>query len=246
MSEPDFRSEPSPTRLQPWLLLALAALFALLLLRTTAIPGTMQIALVAALMAGIMVKQRWMIYLALAIFLFAESARWRSGPGFQLMTEDFYLVLTLMGFAVFSLRCTDSDALNAGGRKRSGPGGVDPGDADAEKTWIALRPLTAGLSWIPISVAAAALVLWLIPIDFSADDRLRIKPVGFRAITILWFLAVSWFFLWGLFWWLADREQDCFRARVYARSAFGRELFREMHAIEKRRAKRHKQDSDPE
>ncbi|MCP4463263.1 MAG: hypothetical protein GY819_10750 [Planctomycetaceae bacterium] len=108
----------------------------------------------------------------------------------------------------------------------------------------ATRPIMAGLLWIPLALFAAYFLLWGVPLDATTDERLGIQPTGFRSITVFWLLSVFWFVGSGLFWWMAERENDPLRARVFLRSVFGQQVYPELNPIEKSLAKKRTRKSD--
>ena len=116
----------------------------------------------------------------------------------------------------------------------------DTDDDSIETGNVVLLPLdiTSGWLWVPLAIAAAVFVLWVIPYDPMTDFEWQITPTGFRAISVLWLLAVIWFIVSGMFWWMAERETDPLKARVFARSLYCRQMNRELDGIEKRRAAR--------
>lgn len=215
-------------------MLLAAFLFTWLLSGFANAPGSVRLTVCVALMAATLLKQRWVIYAAVAIALFAVSNRSRGMPDVGLSPWDLYFVVILMGYAIFNLRFTD---LEFRIRWRPNLGLIDSRDADPLTTVSVLRPLTSGWLWLPLAIAMAHVVMWAIPLDLSSEDRLQINPAGFRAISMLWLLAVLWFLGAGLFSLLADREADPRRARVFARSVWCREWNREWQSIEKRRTR---------
>ena len=87
-------------------------------------------------------------------------------------------------------------------------------------------------------MVVAIFVLTVIPWDPSTHYEWRITPAGFRAIAVLWFLAVVWLVMFGVFRLFGIRQMGPTDARVYARSTWCRQMRRELDWIEKRRARK--------
>lgn len=221
-------------------LLGLAICFTWLLLGTMGIGGMFRQVGFLLLLTSLLLKQRWVIYLVSVGVVFAFSQRWY--VGFKIDEVSVWRVLIFMGYLVFSLRFTDCALrlrLNAGVKRIFA---IDT--SRQQQVMREIRPVTAGLLWIPAAMLAACCLLWCVPLDFTTDDRLGIQPKGFRAITVLWLLSVGWFIGAGLFGWMGDRENDPVRARVYLRSVFGRQAYAELNPIEKNLVKKRSQQSD--
>ena len=225
----------SEKSLAPLLLFLLSAGFTWLLVQLVDVPDFLRNFLVVGLCLATLMRQNWFIYLVAAAALFNASDRWRSDYGIVLLPQDIYFAIALLGYLIFSLRFTDLNARVRWLHKSS----VDSAEqTDRARTWLGIRPTIAGLLWVPLAMAVAVVVLWIVPYDPSTDYEWEITPTGFRSLSVLWLLAVIWFFVSGAFWWMAERENDPQRARVFARSLYCRQMHRELHGIEKRRAKR--------
>lgn len=195
-------------------------------------PLAVLIIFIGACTATVM-KQRWFTYLMLAFLLFVWSTNW-SGLNIR-MPGDVLYIFYLLGYALTSLRFSDMKFQFR--LTDTKPEQQQKPVADDSEIFQSIRPLTAGWSWIPVALLTALLVLAFIPHSPSAEDRFRITPEGFRAISILWFTAFFWFVGCGVLGFLTLREKDAGRARVYARSLYCRQIAKEMRGIEKRRIK---------
>ena len=235
MKQPADASRQRDSRWVPMVLFLLSAVFTWLLVQTFNVPEGFRIYLFLALCLATFARQRWLIYLFAAVVLFAASHFDRNGREVDLQLDDLIRVLIFMSYLITSLRYTD-----LGFRFRdwigAGPSGTP--ESDTSTTWLAVRPISSGWLWVPLAMTTAVFVLWVIPYDSSTDYEWQITPTGFRAISVLWLLAVIWFIVSGVFWWMAERETDPLKARVFARSLYCRQLNRELHGIEKRRAAR--------
>ena len=226
------------SQLVPVLMVVIATFFTWWMVQIANFPPLVQTLVFAGLCAATLLKQRWIMYAAISMMIFAISNEWRGGQGPHLIASDILLVVVLMGYAIFSLRFTDLKfrfRLRESGQTMKTPTGTDEAI-----TWVSTRPFSAGLILVPLALFAAILTLWIIPLDPTTDFRMRITPTGFRSIAMLWLLAFIWFLLTGLFWLIAERDRDPACARVFARSHFCRHLKRELHGIEKRRVKQRK------
>lgn len=236
MSVPDQQSLMFRNRIVPLAMALISIVFTWFLVQFGNFPPTVQTLLFGLLCLATLLRQRWVIYGAVSVALFGLVGEWRGEASHRIVTPDFAFVIALMGYTFFSLRFTDLPfrirlTLQADPADESD-------DPDARTTWNGLRPFTAGLASIPLAIGMAVAVLVVIPFDPATDYRFGILPNGFRAIAVLWFLAVIWFIGSGLFRLMAERDQDARRARVYARSQVCRFLKWELHAIEKRRHKK--------
>jgi len=220
----------------PVLMALVATLFTWWLVQIASFSPLARIIVFGGLCAAMLLKQRWVIYATMAIAVFAASQEWRGDQGSGLFQKDFYFVVVLMGYAIFSLRFTDLK-FRFRWRESTGEPRAQQG-SDQAISWISTRPFSSGWIWFPLALGMAVLVLWAIPVDYTTDLRLRIKPNGFRAIAVFWFLSLIWFLVSGFFWLIVERNNDPLRARVFARSVVCRQLNRELHGIEKRRARR--------
>ena len=241
MNQPAMQSKSTNDRWVSIALLVLAAIFTWLLMQLANFPELARPLIFVAVCLAMPLRQRWLIYLVAVAVLFAATHQWRREYGIVLLPRDIYLVVVLMGFLIFTLRVTDLPF-----RVHWWPDSKkEPADdPDRLNTWQAVRPISSGLLLVPLSLAAAVFVLWIIPYDPSTDYEWEITPTGFRAISILWLLSVIWFIASGVFWWVAERNNDPVRAGVLARSIFCRQLNRELHGIEKRRARRLQKQSE--
>ena len=222
------------------MLLALALGFTWMLLGSFRLGDVGRLFAFIALAICILFKQRWVIYLVSVACIFVGTQRWPVGFNFEV--SQMTRVFAFMGYLVFSLRFTDCPL-----RLRFDAGVKVTLTVDTfQKQQIiqATRPIMAGLLWIPLALLAACFLLWEVPLDATTDERLGIKPTGFRSITVFWLLSVFWFVGSGLFWWLAERENDPLRARVFLRSVFGQQVYSELNPIEKSLAKKRMRKSD--
>ncbi len=222
------------------MLLALALGFTWLLLGSFRLGDVSKLFSFITLATCILFKQRWVIYLVAVAFIFVGTQRWQVGLNFDV--SHMMRVFAFMGYLVFSLRFTDCPLrlrFDAGVK-----GALTVDTSQKHQIMQATRPIMAGLLWIPLALFAAYFLLWGVPLDATTDERLGIQPTGFRSITVFWLLSVFWFVGSGLFWWMAERENDPLRARVFLRSVFGQQVYPELNPIEKSLAKKRMRKSD--
>ena len=213
-----------------WLLLALALCFAWWLLSFTVQSVNLRRLVLVMLGLSLLMKQRWVIYLTVIYCVFISSIV----PRRLSAIESFTFVikpLVLMGYLIFSLRFTDRPL-----KFRLGFDGAGWWTQDQNQvlnTLHSTRPLGSGMIWVPVALVAAVLFLMWIPVDPTTDVRWGIRPRAFRSFAVLWFLGCPWLMISSVFWWYAERDPDAFRARVYLRSLFCRQIHGELSPIER-------------
>lgn len=193
---------------------------------------------VAFLLMGIPLRAGWAIYILLALMFALRFMLPRYGPG-QLKYigwDDLQYALTVVGFAALSFRFLElSSFLQAYFPKRSLP---DADERERRESSGQFPSMLGGRWWlVPLAIAAAVLLLEMIPHDFSSTRRLHITPAGSRMIMMTFVLFFCWFVSRSLLAlavrWRIQPEQ----AEIQVRSTIADEFWNDQVGIESRRRK---------
>lgn len=214
----------------PVLLAIISIWIAWLLVRAARFNEEWQPIIFGVLSVGMLLRQRWLIYSGFIFTILSRLGEPSKGvivP--RVVTDDIFFTIILISYAIFSFRYIDHTKMHSllEARKRSGLKAAVP--------WMSLRPILAGLLWLPLATFLAFAILRIFPWDASVDARFRITPSGMRAIGIVWFMFLIWFLYDCVIGLISSRQKDPQRARVYIRSVFCWETGSEFAGIEKRR-----------
>ncbi len=229
------------------LVLAVLAVFATwLLVQAVDFSSGLQPLIFGLLAGGLLVRQRAVVYLAVAGALFLPLSNMNRVGNFPLLiAEDVWFALVLILYVTLSIRYIDVATMYRRASKQEQLAANRESGA-GKSILLRLRPIVSGWLWIPLALMSAVVVLWMIPWDLASDERIRIKPSGMRAISILWLLGLIWLVADGIFGIATRLRLSPRRAAVYARSLFCRELRWELGLIERRRSKKIRRPSGDE
>jgi len=228
-----------------WFLLAITAILTWLL--TSEAPYVLRILLFIGMVVGPALKLRWFASFGVTILLFMWLVQRNPDTGF-VGPESLWYVLLIMGYLSASMRLSDED-LNIDlkfGDDRAGQTKNRADALDTRTTLRGLKPLTAGWLWIPASMVGGMLMLQVLRIDEFSVEKYRITREGWRCICLLWFMVTVWLIATTFLNFLSLRQSDPLAAGVFARSVTNRQLGRELMSVEKRLARRKRQQRTQE
>ncbi|MGI9519617.1 MAG: hypothetical protein ACR2NP_21370 [Pirellulaceae bacterium] len=222
----------------PLLLAIIAVFFTWLFVQQLEFSPALQPIIFGLVSAGLLLRQRAVIYMGVAAAMFFPLTNHNRVHSFPMLILDdvWYALITIL-FVTFGIRFIDVANMYRHQDKQERL--ADSGEVNtARNIELKLRPLVSGWLWLPLALMSATVVLWLIPWDLASDERIRIRPSGMRAISVLWLLGLIWLVVDGVLSLVSRWRQSTAQASVYTRSAFCRELRWELAPIERRRAKK--------
>ncbi len=201
------------------------------------------------LLAGLIFKQGWLIYLMFASLIFLKIDNTALGLGFELAVltwPDVFFTLVTMVLAALCMKYLELTKFIQTYYPTFRFSAPQQDKANQPIQSLLQFPSLLGGRWllIPASTLISIVLLSVFPFDRQTARRMAITPEGTRLIFLAFFLFICWFSSSTIVSILSRWSMDTDQAGIQARSLIAKEFWNDSYSIEQRRAKFRRQNDE--